>query len=68
MNARHLILSRRVRQLDLAGYKTRLHGNTVRIFDSRGQAIYTHQLFTDLPRDIGQIRKRRHDTNLLRED
>ena len=38
------------------------------IFDSCGQTIYIHQLFTDLPGNISQSRPRRHDTDLLRED
>ena len=40
----------------------------MRIFDSRGQTIYTDQLFTDLPRNISQSRPSGHHTDLLREN
>jgi hypothetical protein len=39
----------------------------VRIFNARGQTIDGHQFFAYLPRDVGEIRKRRYDTNLLGE-
>ena len=44
------------------------YGNAVRILNPGGQTVHTHQLLADLPRDIGQIGKRRHNTDLLREN
>ena len=40
----------------------------MRIFNPRGQTIHIHQLFADLPGNIGQGRPSGHHTDLLRED
>ena len=40
----------------------------MRVFDPRGQTIDIDQLFADLPGYVSEIRKRRDDANLLREN